>query len=134
MLKVYSIKDYVSIDGADWREVGGWGHRVADDTKVPDSINIGQMSFDETYDHLSKNSLCGVYRDSTFFRHKPTIRIRYNDSWDDVAYQCFHTFAYKRTFVEMENVTLEWIMKNLSADECIQYLKDRGITTCPIMK
>lgn len=134
MLKVYSIKDYVSIDGADWREVGGWGHRVADDTKVPDSINIGQMSFDETYEYLSKNSLCGVYRDSTFFRYKPTIRVNYNDAWDDVAYQRFNTFAYKRTFVEMENVTLEWIMKNLSADECIQYLKDRGMTACPILK
>jgi hypothetical protein len=134
MLKIYNIKDYVSIDGGDWREVGGWGHRVADDAKAPDSIHLGQMSFDETHKYLSENSLCGVCKDSTFFRHKPTIRVRYNDAFDDVTYQHFNTFAYKRTFVEMEDVSMEWIMKNLSADQCIQYLKERGMTACPILK
>ena len=132
MLKIYNIHDYVSIDGANWREVGGWGHCVADDTKVPDTIHLGQMSFGETREYLSKNHLSGVWNDGTFWLNKPIINVNYNDAWEAVAYRCFDTFAYKRVFTEKEDTSMDFLMKELSADQFIQYLKERGITTCPM--
>ena len=132
MLKVYTITDYVSIDGSDWREVGYGGHHVSD-KKLPDTI-VNHWSFDELREYLSKHRLIGVKRDETLFCHKPIIYVNYTDAWDSVGYRRFKTLSYKRTFQEWNDVTLEWIMKNLSADECIQYLKDRGMTACPIMK
>jgi hypothetical protein len=40
--------------------------------------------------------------------------------------------SYKIEYEEWKEVTLEWIIKNLPADQTIQYLKERGITTCPM--
>ena len=132
MLKLYSITDYVSIDGSDWREVGWGGHHTSD-KKLPDTI-VDHWSFDELLEYLDEKYLSGVRRDETFFGHKPIIRVSYADAWDSVEYRRFGTLSYKRTFKEWTDVSLEWLMKNLSADECIQYLKDRGMTACPIMK
>ena len=33
-----------------------------------------------------------------------------------------------------ENVTLDWILKHLKADQAIQYLTERGMGICPITK
>lgn len=132
MLKIYTITNYVSIDGADWREVGYGGHHTSD-KKPPDTI-VNHWSFDELREYLSKNHIDGVWNDIAFLRNIPTIRVRYADAWDSVEYRRFDMLFYKRTYKEWSDVTLDWIIKNLSADECIQYLKDRGMTTCPILK
>jgi hypothetical protein len=95
---------------------------------------LDNLSFDEVHEYLSQNHLSGVWNDSTFFRNKPTIRVSYNDAWDDVEYRNFDKMSYKREFEEWKYVSLDWIMKHLSADQCIQYLKERGMTACPILK
>jgi hypothetical protein len=60
--------------------------------------------------------------------------IDYTDAWDKVVYTHFNTLSYKTEAEEWTDVTLDWIIKNLSADECIQYLKERGMAACPILK
>lgn len=131
MLKVYHIHDYVSIDGAEWREVGGYGTKAIDGE--PESkLALDNASFDEAYEFLTQHLLCGLYIGTTFFRKKPTIEISYNDAWDAVVYKQFSTISYKREYEEWTNVSLKWIIENLSADQTIQYLKERGITTCPM--
>lgn len=132
MLKVYLVTNYVSIDGSDWREVGYGGYYTSD-KKPPDTI-VDHWSFDEMREYLSEKHLSGVRNDETFLLNKPTICVSYTTAWDSVEYRYFDTLSYKRTYKEWEDVTLDWIMKNLSADECIQFLKDRGMTACPIMK
>lgn len=133
MLKIYDVIDYISIDGADWRIVGGYGYK-ATDKEVENTLVLNDLSFDEAREYLSQNTLRGVCNGSTFFLGKPTIRISYNDAWDDVEYRKFNKMSYKREFKEWEDVSLKWIIENLSADKCIQYLKERGMTACPITK
>jgi hypothetical protein len=131
MLKVYNVCDYVSIDGTKWRTVGGYGYTVTDE-EVENKLILDSVSFDEARKYLSENLLDGVWNDSTFFRHKPTIVVKYQDAWDSVEYRHFNTISYKREFKEDKNVTFEWMTGHLSADQLIQYLKERGITTCPM--
>ena len=133
MLKVYNVYDRVSIDGAKWRTVGGYGYRVTDE-EVKNKLVLDNVTFDEAREFLSQNILSGVWNDSTFFRNKPTVVVSYNDGWDPVSYRHFDTMSYKREFVEDKNVTFEWMTQHLSAEQLIQYLKERGITTCPIVK
>lgn len=133
MLKIYNVTNYVSIDNADWREVGGCGYKATDE-EPENKLVLDNLSFDEVYEYLSQNHLSGVLDDSTFFRNKPIIRVDYNDAWDFVEYRNFDKMSYKREFEEWRGVSLNWIMKHLSADQCIQYLKERGITACPILK
>lgn len=132
MLKIYLVTNYVSIDGEEWREVGYGGYMASD--QKPGDISVHNLSFDKVREHLSNNHLDGVWNDFTFWGNKPTVRVRYADAWESVAYRYFNTLSYKREYTELTDVSLEWVMKNLTADECIQYLKDRGMNTCPIMK
>lgn len=133
MLKVYLVTNYVSINGGEWREVGYGGYR-ASDKELHETIPLNFMSFASAYEYLSTNKLAGVWSDQTLFRHKPIIYVNYTDYLDPTSYRNFDTMAYKQTYKEWPDVSLEWLTKHLSADECIQYLKDRGMTACPIMK
>lgn len=132
MLKVYHVYDYVSIDGAKWRTVGGYGGYKITDEEVETKLVLDNVSFEEAREFLSQNPLDGVLNDSTLLRNKPTIVVRYQDAWDWVEYRRFDTMSYKREYKEYENVSFKWLTEHLSADQFIQYLKERGITTCPM--
>lgn len=133
MLKVYLVTDYVSIDGADWRAVGVCGYR-ATEKELSSQLILDDLTFDEAYEYLSRNYLTGIYTDQTLYKHTPLIRINYSDAWEPVVYRRFNNMSYKTEFEEWKNVSLDWIIKNLSADQCIQYLKDRGMAACPVLK
>ena len=131
MLKIYTVVSYVSIDGAKWRSVGQVGHYCTHEDRDVKLI-LDKSSFDEVREYNKSHFLDGVWNISTFWRNKPAIAIKYRDAWDDVVYKSFDTMSYKNVYTEDKNVTLEWLMKHLTADQTIQYLKERGITACPM--
>ncbi len=131
MLKVYSISHYVSVDGGKWYSVGRYGETMFDDSE-PKEIIIDNGSFDEWYKYLQENSLPGIYDYKTFFKKKPCI-VTHEWSYDSYTkYTNFNTLVYKTVYKELKGVSLAYIMNNFSADKCIQYLKERGITICPM--
>lgn len=138
MLKIYKVHNYVSIDGADWREVvNSWFTDIkckASNENLDIKYIVRRLSFDETRKYLDNHKLNGVWNDTTFWRKKSTICVRYRGAWDDVIYKHFNTISYKQEYEEWKDVSLQWIMENLPAEQTIQYLKERGIATCPIMK
>ena len=136
MLKVYKVYNYVSVDGADWREVICGTFAPTEKKTSSESLEteyiLHDASFDKAYEYLRNNDLDGLGRSTTYWREKPIIWVRYDDAWDTVSYKHFNTISYKREYIEWTNVSLDWILKNLPADTAIQYLKERGITTCPM--
>jgi hypothetical protein len=130
MLKVYKVHNYVSIDGADWRQVNG-GHTTSS-AELGSGLLFDNLTFDEVREYLLYCRLDGVWNSSTVFINRPAIVVRYQDAWDSVIYKHFKKMSYKREFKEWPDVSLKWIMENLPADQTIQYLKERGITTCPM--
>ena len=136
MLKVYKVRNYVSIDGADWRRVV-WSWFISTECKTSDEPLktehiLCDASFDDAREYINNNELDGVTNDSTFWRQKPIICVRYYDAYELVSYKHLNTISYKREYEEWEDVSLKWIIENLSADQAIQYLKECGITTCPM--
>ena len=131
MLKVYNVVSYVSVDGAEWRSVGRPGHCCTDEDRDVNFL-LDNASFAEAREYLNNNFLDGVYNGETFWIHKPTIVVYYRDAWDGVAYKKFNTISYKNVYTEDKYVTFEWIIKHLSSEKAIQYLKERGITACPM--
>lgn len=136
MLKVYKVKSYASINGAPYRRVGDTEH-IASDKELISKQLFDNISFNECREYLSNHTLSGLCNSQVydiFCRSKPSVEVEYTDTWEDVSYKHFNTLSYKYEVEEWTNVSLDWIIKNLSADECIQYLKERGMTTCPILK
>ena len=131
MLKVYNVVSYVSVDGANWRSVGHPGHCCTDEDRDVKLI-LDNASFAEAREYIGNHFLGGVYNSETFWRNKSVIAVHYRDALDDVVYRNFNTISYKNVYTENKNVTLGWMMEHLSADKVIQYLKERGLTTCPM--
>lgn len=131
MLKVYRVHEYVSINGAKWREIGDSGYKISDE-EVSDLLILDNVSFAETREYLKNKIIIGMSNGETLFRRKPLVDIRYADAWDYVSYRHFDTLSYKRTYTEWTTVSMQWLMEHATADQFIQYLKERGITTCPM--
>jgi hypothetical protein len=134
MLKVYRIEYYVAIDGGEWHEVyDGYHPYVLRDDEEPTTCNIlNSITFEECHEYLQNHHLCGMHCGIDIFK-RPYIRIRHNWSYDDwETYRRFKSISYKRVFKECPRVTLAEIFKHFPADQCIQYMKERGITACPM--
>ena len=131
MLKVYRVKNYVSVDGGKWYRVGETGRTMFDDSN-PKEMIYDNWSFNRWCEYLQQSSLDGIYYRTTFFKKKPYIVTHWYtyDSYE--KYTHFNTLSYKTVYEEMENISLADIMKDFPADQCIKYLKERGITTCPM--
>ena len=130
MLKVYTVKSYVSIDGSDWKHIGADGYTMRDDNPT-EKIFFENFTLEQCHDYLQEKRLDGIWFGYTFFRKKPMLYIG-NGCFDNKAYYSLKTISYKYVYEEWETVSLDWVMKHFSAEQCVQYLKERGITTCPM--
>lgn len=132
MLKVYTVKSYVSINGGDWQRVGFSGYTMTDDNPI-EKVILNNATFDECYEYIKDHNLDGIWLDSTLFRNRPIIYIGKN-FYDAHRYNHFNTISYKYVYEEWKDVPLNYIMEYFPADKCIQYLKERGMSACPILK
>ena len=132
MLKVYIVSSYVSINGSDWQHIGDYGYKATDDNPT-EKILFENFTLEQCHNYLQEKRLDGIWHSYTFFRKKPMIYIG-DGPLSCKAYYAFDTISYKYVYKEWESVPLPWIMEHLAADQCIQYLKERGVTTCPILK
>lgn len=132
MLKIYIRKYWVSINHKEWEQVW-WERDMMKDNPPNEDVVVNQLSFNEFYVLLQNSSIDHIRSGKTFFRKKPKITIKYDD--DRIKrYTHFDTISCKITYEEIKNPTLYSIIRCFPADQVIQYLKERGIVTCPIMK
>lgn len=82
-----------------------------------------------------------VYKPKTWYRKKEKIGFRLAQWWDD--YEChkwltkeeFESYLIYDKFIPLpESYSLEEIMRHSSAEDFLKYMKDVGMTTCPIIK
>lgn len=132
MLKVYTLKSYVSINGEDWQRVDCSSYIMTDNNPT-EKVMLNNATFDECYKYVSQHPLDGIYLSSTFFKNKPIIYINDRHLYEH-RYDHFDTISYKYVYKEWKDVPLNYIMEHFSADKCIQYLKERGMSACPILK
>jgi hypothetical protein len=132
LLKVYNRKTYVSINGEPWEQIG-WIKQIMSSDNPTETVIFENKTFKECFEYLGNHYVCGLDREYTVFRNKPAVLINYTGDLSLTCYKHFDTISCKYVYKENSNISLNEIMKDFSADECIQYLKERGITACPIL-
>ena len=81
-----------------------------------------------------------VYKPQTWYRRKEKIGFRLAQWWDDghkwLTKEEFESYVLYDKYIplEVKYYSLEEIMKHSSAEDFIKYMKDRGMTTCPMIK
>lgn len=77
----------------------------------------------------------------TFFKKKEYVKIRKSSWWSDGYYQLFeedfpndlHIIHTDYVEVDLNSYTLKDIMDRTKASDFIEYLKDNGLTNCPMI-
>lgn len=82
-----------------------------------------------------------VYKQKTWYRKKEKIGFRLTQWWDDyedykwLTKEEFESYLIYDEFIPLpESYSLEEIMRHSSAEDFLKYMKDNGMTTCPMIK
>ena len=130
MLKVYDVRSAFQINRQQWQACGDVGYMCKDDSEVQkEKIILDRCPFDKAFQEIYNHYFNGLYADETMFLHRPYIgvcgscrsrgmKIFANDA---------HTISVKTIYREREYVSLDWIAKHLTAEQAVQYFKDRGV-------
>lgn len=128
MLQAYKVITYIAVNDEPKKEISKVGYGLTED-ELPRVVTT-TFSFQDCLDKQLPTPAIKTYK--TFFRKRSYVGVEYN--WDDVKqYYGFASITIERHY-EPYNITLNELFEEYSADQCIQYLKERGITTCPILK
>ena len=128
MLKAYKVRTYISINNKPKFETFRVGRGLTED-ELPRVVTTS-WSFQDALNQ--KLPTPDVKTGTTLFRKRPYITVE--ETWCDTRrYYNFDALTVERHY-EPYDITLDELFKSYSADECIQYLKERGMTTCPILK
>lgn len=131
MLKVYHVDSYYKIDDEDWSECGSRGYTIRDESEAVTRRLLDEANWDEVYGSMYD----GVCSETTLFGKRPYISV-YRGWMDDKSRRLYHDdfsrFSYEYRYTEWTGCPLEWIMKHASAEQTIQYMKERGMTVCPL--
>ncbi len=137
MLKIYDPIYYVSMDGGLWErleDLFGTNWFVTGEDLPETELLLDDVSFQEAYDYLRNKYISGARTCRTIFKGRPKLSLLYFNTIDRKYIKKCEGFWLRAENRLRENVTLDWILKHLEADQAIQYLTERGIGICPITK
>lgn len=128
MLKGYKVLTYIAVNDRPKKEIFKIGYGLTE-SELPNVVTT-ICAFKDCFNN--KLPTPAIKTDTTIFRKRPYVEIEY--AWSDVdRYYNFDSITIERHY-EPYDITLNELFEYYSADECIQYLKERGMTACPIMK
>lgn len=139
MLKVYTVWQEFSIDGGKWKRLYEGPEYCRTMTEELDELEkpiFTNLSFHECVEFLKNNIVFGMHTYTTSFRKRLVITIRLHDRelrYTEKPGKSFTRislrYCYKATWMSLTD-----IMKYFRADQVIQYLKERELSVCPIIK
>lgn len=103
-----------------------------------EGTEIKTLSLNEVFDNFHHDTVSS----KLFSKYlRVPVGEKFCEMWVDDGHSIY---IHKNNFVsfkiittyrtETSNRTLEYLMRNLSADEMIEYLKDNGLNVCPIAR
>lgn len=133
MKELYNYRMLVSIDGKEYRDTSIWNHiryLNPEEAKTRETI---EMTFEETYDIVA--AIMNAEKGVTFFRKRKYIKFSFADSFEP---EYLYEGTKKKIQIKEEYLPFSCSMESLAgllnSEDFISYLKDRGISTCPMLK
>lgn len=128
MLKSYKYQLQISLDGSDWCVIDT-GYTKLREEHALEKTFIDSYSFADAHEWMLNNHHCQWEAGYTLFKKRPQIKIQYD--WGTIeTYKSFSTISIRAVYKEYPITMRE--LQNENAETVIQYLKERGITTCPM--
>lgn len=128
MLKAYRCELQISLNGAKWNTIHVEYTKLREEHELEKTF-IENYSFAEAHEWMLRNWHNHWSAGYTLFKKKPKIKIQYG-YYTIETYTKFDTISI-RAIYEEHPITMRDLQYE-DADKVIQYLKERGITTCPM--
>ena len=128
MLKSYKYKLQVSIDGENWCSIDHGFTGIREEHELT-RVYIENYSFAEAHEWMLHNWHTHWSAVRTIFKKKPKIKIQYG-LYTIKTYKSFDTISI-RAIYEERPITMKELQYE-DAELVVQYLKERGITACPM--
>ena len=129
MLQAYRVSTYIIIDGK--RQEMPFDYK----TILVDNLNPKTTTEVYTFQEIIDTKAAGLnyitVGKELLFR-RPYVKVCYTWCHEEVYYK-FNTLTVERQYKPC-SLTMNELFDGFSADQCIQYLKERGMTACPILK
>lgn len=131
MKKVYDRNIQILIEGVykDWQDTSIWSHEcLMNEEEIPAaSIVERYTTFKDLFIAITENKIRNASVDATMFRKRPQVHLsmanldnRYTMSEKD-----FKPVQMRIVFTERKNLSIKYLMENLTAEEFIIYCKER---------
>lgn len=136
MKKLVNERTLYRVNGGKWIDCSIWNKiRYYEESECKD-WESKELNFADMQELIEKGFIPNAENDFTFFRKRPIIVLPSDDF--EIAGYTFtekdnNIFEIKIQYLDY-NATIKTLADLLPAEHFIQYLKDRGISICPMMK
>lgn len=124
MLNAYKVRTYITVDDRPKIEVFGIGYGLTGG-ELPKVIKT-KWSFRDCFDKRLPTP--SVKTGTTFFGKRPYVEIEYSWCAVDRHYR-FNNIIIERHY-EPYDISLKELFEDYSAEDCVRYLKERGMSIC----
>lgn len=128
MLKSYRCELQISLNGAEWNTIHVECTKLREEHELIKTF-IENYSFAEAHEWMLHHWHDHWEAGYTLFKKKLKIKIQYG-YYTTETYKSFDTISIRAVYEE-RRITMRDLQYE-DADTVIQYLKERGITTCPM--
>lgn len=127
MKHIYYEQTYYKVGNADWQPINPKFWHLLHYGELPQETEESVNTFQELWNYNCADIFLKEYQ---LFSKKPVIYFSYNDY--AITEKNFQPIKFKNVYKTCDNETLSYYMKNLKANDMIQYLKDNGINMVKI--
>ena len=122
------------VNGGEWKDTSIWPHVKYIEESECETYLTKKMTFAETVKTIEVGLIRNASTDITLFRKRPYITLP--DTSRDILSRTYSEKEVESVEVkivyEPYSTTMKHLAEMLDADEFCAYLRDRGITTCPL--
>ena len=137
MKKVVRVVKEYRVNGDKWIDISLWKHIIyKEETECKNKMRKID-NWKDALEYLKNDMLRNSSVEYTIFKRTPYLHL-YNPEnldyeWIDVKEKEFELLEVRLRYIEYP-CSLKELVDLLPANDFIQYLKDRGISTCPMLK
>lgn len=137
MRKLYNFRKEIRLNGEEWVDTSIYNCiGYCEETEcIPQYREI--TNFAELVEYVNNGKIANAYTEQTFFRKRTVVylpkKTDLNYPWHITTEKDFKSLEIRTKFEPYSN-NLKALAELLPANEFLLYLKDNGITTCPMMK
>ena len=132
MKKVFDKRVYIKLEGwKNYKDTSIFKHlQFLSEEKAIEKI-FCIRDFKELVEEVENGWICNAEMDETFFKHRPKVVFRTADLLNDsfsITEKDFASIEIKIEYVEVKDISLKALSEMLSADDFVEYLKNKEIS------